>query len=151
MKPFWKTQLSWRLIPPLFMWSVFGYGTFAYLYANCYLALIAKGSVALGVLAAAMYIVIGFLFLWAYVHTIFTDPGGVPLHYVNEERICQKCERAKPPRAHHCSSCGRCILRMDHHCPCEFLFVILHFSSLISFRGRQLVITQRSQSHPHVE
>lgn len=31
-------------------------------------------------------------------------------------RICQKCVRLKPERAHHCSICNSCILRMDHHC-----------------------------------
>jgi palmitoyltransferase len=31
--------------------------------------------------------------------------------------FCQKCKVVKPPRAHHCSTCGKCILRMDHHCP----------------------------------
>ncbi|KAI9174053.1 hypothetical protein LWI28_011203 [Acer negundo] len=31
-------------------------------------------------------------------------------------RFCQKCNRFKPPRCHHCSVCGRCILKMDHHC-----------------------------------
>ena len=30
--------------------------------------------------------------------------------------ICDKCNCFKPPRAHHCSKCGRCVLRMDHHC-----------------------------------
>lgn len=32
-------------------------------------------------------------------------------------RFCQKCKVWKPDRSHHCSSCGKCILRMDHHCP----------------------------------
>ncbi|XP_006851861.2 probable protein S-acyltransferase 14 [Amborella trichopoda] len=31
-------------------------------------------------------------------------------------RYCRKCNQMKPPRCHHCSVCGRCILKMDHHC-----------------------------------
>ncbi|KAJ6426724.1 hypothetical protein OIU84_022337 [Salix udensis] len=31
-------------------------------------------------------------------------------------RVCRKCNRFKPSRCHHCSVCGRCILKMDHHC-----------------------------------
>lgn len=31
--------------------------------------------------------------------------------------MCVKCNQFKPPRAHHCSECGRCIIKMDHHCP----------------------------------
>ncbi|KAI6652181.1 Palmitoyltransferase ZDHHC15 isoform X1 [Oopsacas minuta] len=34
-----------------------------------------------------------------------------------EIRYCSKCEIIKPDRAHHCTVCNRCILRMDHHCP----------------------------------
>ena len=30
--------------------------------------------------------------------------------------VCEVCSRVKPPRAHHCSKCGKCILKMDHHC-----------------------------------
>lgn len=33
-----------------------------------------------------------------------------------EIRRCKKCLKYKPPRTHHCSVCGRCILKMDHHC-----------------------------------
>jgi len=32
-------------------------------------------------------------------------------------RFCEKCQLVKPDRAHHCSVCGKCVLKMDHHCP----------------------------------
>ncbi|TPX63286.1 hypothetical protein SpCBS45565_g06715 [Spizellomyces sp. 'palustris'] len=46
----------------------------------------------------------------------------IPLNRDNQEgapkgRFCKKCRRHKPDRAHHCSVCQRCVLRMDHHCP----------------------------------
>jgi hypothetical protein len=35
---------------------------------------------------------------------------------VNRPRYCRKCKAWKPPRAHHDSMTGRCVLRMDHYC-----------------------------------
>jgi palmitoyltransferase len=32
-------------------------------------------------------------------------------------RYCHGCKCIKPPRAHHCSVLGRCVLNMDHYCP----------------------------------
>lgn len=32
-------------------------------------------------------------------------------------RYCNRCVLVKPDRAHHCSICSRCVLKMDHHCP----------------------------------
>ncbi|GAA0145425.1 protein modifying enzyme [Lithospermum erythrorhizon] len=83
------------------------------------------------------------MLLWSYFSTVLTDPGGVPLNWrpvYDEEtgvadpltatefgatpsdeegrsiRFCRKCNQLKPPRCHHCSVCGRCVLKMDHHC-----------------------------------
>ncbi len=44
------------------------------------------------------------------------SPTGqdVALHNYSE---CKKCRYPKPLRAHHCSLCNTCIMRMDHHCP----------------------------------
>ena len=31
--------------------------------------------------------------------------------------VCGKCNRRRPPLAHHCRRCGQCVRKMDHHCP----------------------------------
>ncbi|KAK6947652.1 Palmitoyltransferase, DHHC domain [Dillenia turbinata] len=85
------------------------------------------------------------MLLWCYFSVVLTDPGHVPPNWrpsIDEERgevdplvvsdaqycpippdsraqqvrFCRKCNQMKPPRCHHCSVCGRCILKMDHHC-----------------------------------
>ncbi|KAB5545635.1 Palmitoyltransferase PFA3 [Coniochaeta sp. 2T2.1] len=74
---------------------------------------------------------------WSYTTAVFTSPGSttndngystLPTHAPpqatsftvksnGELRFCKKCQARKPDRAHHCSSCRRCVLKMDHHCP----------------------------------
>lgn len=61
------------------------------------------------------------------------DPGAVPPDAVPVEhevettemdslngpkkghRLCRRCKTFKPERAHHCSVCKRCVVKMDHH------------------------------------
>lgn len=31
--------------------------------------------------------------------------------------ICNRCDTYRPPRAHHCRICKRCVRKLDHHCP----------------------------------
>lgn len=42
--------------------------------------------------------------------------GSAARAVVSRPRYCRKCQAWKPPRAHHDSVTGRCVLRMDHYC-----------------------------------
>ncbi|VDK17708.1 unnamed protein product [Anisakis simplex] len=53
----------------------------------------------------------------------FIGPGYVPLKWSPPEQefeshlqFCVICDGYKVPRSHHCSRCGRCVMKMDHHC-----------------------------------
>ncbi|KAH7660435.1 DHHC zinc finger domain containing protein, partial [Aphelenchoides avenae] len=36
--------------------------------------------------------------------------------FVGEDwTVCTRCQSFRPPRAHHCRICNRCIRKMDHH------------------------------------
>lgn len=84
-------------------------------------------------------VILYLLLNWSYTTAVFTDPGAttnrdgyglLPTTTQNnppatsftvksngEIRFCKKCQARKPDRAHHCSTCRRCVLKMDHHCP----------------------------------
>src|SRR5690242_2346896 len=71
--------------------------------------------------------------IWiTYTRAVFVDPGTIPRDWAGKEegekegiggqpkekegdfgmksrKWCRKCEAAKPPRAHHCKECGRCV------------------------------------------
>jgi len=85
-------------------------------------------------LGVAFYILLN----WSYTTAVFTSPGtttssmgysSLPTHATpttpagltvkanGEMRFCKKCQARKPDRAHHCSTCRTCVLKMDHHCP----------------------------------
>lgn len=51
--------------------------------------------------------------LSAIKHLVEQTKGAYP-DYV---RFCYTCLNDRPPRSKHCSICGCCIRRMDHHCP----------------------------------
>lgn len=56
---------------------------------------------------------------------MFANPGEPPQYWgfyyetpdIRKQRFCLVCQVFKPERTHHCSTCKRCVLVMDHHCP----------------------------------
>lgn len=55
-----------------------------------------------------------------YSHLPTTEPPKYRSYMVSSSgkpRFCKKCQYPKPDRTHHCSTCKRCVLKMDHHCP----------------------------------
>jgi len=72
----------------------------------------------------AFYQILLFLVTWSHLTCMLSDPGVVSRDDqemqaidVEGQKKCKKCDAPKPFRAHHCSICKRCIMKMDHHCP----------------------------------
>ena len=66
-----------------------------------------------------------FMTIYCYTLSIFTDPGTIENDKLNvlekdDKTFCKKCDVERPLRAHHCSTCNKCILKLDHHCPWIF-------------------------------
>ncbi|KAG1711315.1 hypothetical protein DVH05_008568 [Phytophthora capsici] len=82
-----------------------------------------------------------FLLCWSLTQTLRSDDSFLPRRTLTKEqldelklyaadpdetqietkmngavRTCRKCRALKPDRTHHCSTCKRCVLKMDHHC-----------------------------------
>lgn len=65
-------------------------------------------------------------------------------------KFCKRCVAYKPPRAHHCSICNRCIIKMDHHCPwvnnCvgllnhKLFLLFIFYVAVLSFYALMLLI-----------
>ena len=63
-----------------------------------------------------------------------TETAQAPFEKFGETvTVCKKCQNYKPIIAHHCSTCGRCIRKLDHHCPCKLAsnLALLFFFSFV--------------------
>nr|CAI5845035.1 unnamed protein product [Callosobruchus analis] len=90
---------------------------------HCMNMLWPKGTLG-GKLNYGIFIILAGLTLYNFLSSMYHGPGYLPLNWkpCKEDdcqflQICGVCHGFKAPRAHHCRKCGRCVLKMDHHCP----------------------------------
>merc|ERR1719382_997729 len=84
----------------------------------------------------------------ARVERILAEGGGEYLTLLDKgdfKQVCVVCRARKRMRSHHCKDCGRCVDRLDHHCPwidnCVglgnqrsfFVFIVLLFTCLLTY------------------
>ncbi len=73
------------------------------------------------------------------------------------KKLCRRCRSFKPQRAHHCSVCRRCIIKMDHHCPwvnnCvgignhKYFLLFVFYTMLSCIYSLALIITRFASCH----
>jgi hypothetical protein len=66
---------------------------------------------------ALLFNTLAALGLLSHVRAMLSNPGAVPANARPTApegwgKECGKCRAFKPPRAHHCSICGRCVIKM---------------------------------------
>ncbi|KAJ8931441.1 hypothetical protein NQ314_015623 [Rhamnusium bicolor] len=77
-----------------------------------------------GFLNTVLFISLSGFTLYNFLSSMYHGPGYLQHNWkpTKDEdceflQVCGVCHGYKAPRAHHCRKCGRCVLKMDHHCP----------------------------------
>lgn len=122
-------------IPVLLVKSIFIYEWYCYNFVYIRLMMLNSDYAGYAPVCVLLFNVTLSLAFWSFLRCSCTDPGLVPqdwqlLHRSSAETSsnfrqwqageiswCAKCKAPRPERAHHCSVCQQCVMRMDHHCP----------------------------------
>ena len=63
------------------------------------------------------YMGVHFAFWWfTMVNLVLANVRKSTVTNLETDDLCKTCRKQRPQRAHHCSACKECVLRMDHHC-----------------------------------
>ncbi|XP_071732386.1 probable protein S-acyltransferase 15 [Rutidosis leptorrhynchoides] len=124
----WQRFVSLPILGVFLLMEIVYYGT-VFIFLDDWIGLQSS----IGCTNAVIFTLLASFTLFSFLVCVLTDPGGVPSGYFPDienndgsdqesrkaealKKRCDKCSSYKPPRAHHCRICRRCVLKMDHHC-----------------------------------
>jgi palmitoyltransferase ZDHHC3/7/25 len=130
---FWLNNEPCGMLCGMITYGLLCYGS----YASCFKVILPwLGSGFIGLTHCLLFNVATILAAYSHFAAMTTDPGAVPkdarplpsdmqeqdpeaqgASFNKYRKFCKRCKAFKPVRAHHCSMCGRCVVKMDHHCP----------------------------------
>ncbi len=119
-----KTKILYSLIIPLVIFLIYvvisSFSTYFY-----YNKEVMENNQIVKKLISLFFYLSAFMTIYCYLLSIFTDPGTInddklKLLEKDDKTYCKKCDKERPIRAHHCSTCNKCFLKLDHHCPWIF-------------------------------
>ena len=129
-----KIPLFWGIIPVYFVIFEVTFTINYYIIFNAnYTNTLIK------VISISIFEPFALLTLITHLLSMFKSPGYVPIPYKPQDNyyeinsketiatsntllqdrsdlFCKKCNNPRPLRSHHCKICGKCTLKMDHHC-----------------------------------
>eukprot|EP01094_Clydonella_sp_ATCC50884_P016812 TRINITY_DN2828_c0_g1_i1.p1 TRINITY_DN2828_c0_g1~~TRINITY_DN2828_c0_g1_i1.p1 ORF type:complete len:298 (-),score=55.63 TRINITY_DN2828_c0_g1_i1:80-973(-) len=150
-------------LPVLLIAAIIGYTYFTYAILFCIAQLMGNGWWKIGSCYLLIYHAMAAMLCVSFWRAVFESPGyvnGAQDQLLENERtdehssrlFCSKCNKRRPPRAHHCSMCEKCVLKMDHHCPVinncvgwgnyKFFLLLLFWGSALSAYGALTLMTK---------
>ncbi|XP_023753799.3 probable protein S-acyltransferase 15 [Lactuca sativa] len=120
----WRRFVLFPILAVLVLMEMVYYGT-VFIFLDDWLGLQSPT----GWINAVIFTLLASFTLFSFFVSVLTDLGGVPSGYFLDieendgsdqesryvealKKRCEKCPAYKPPRAHHCRVCRRCVLKM---------------------------------------
>lgn len=157
-----NTNAFWKFlyfVPVLFVYIIIAVNVYTFTVYYCFEFPLRITKVKL-IISFGFYIC-AFMTIITHTLSMVTNPGFVNQEKLKKEKIksklkelpfCKKCDKNRPFKSHHCSTCQTCILKMDHHCPwifnCvgfanqKFFYLFLFYASLGDFLGAIGLLTK---------